>query len=140
MFDLDAYLNRMARAIEPMMGDIAEPCTSKLQGDARELAQRIDKLPLYLASGDTRLAALEGIEIGWLSERIHARQFEPKVIQATKTRKGLASRRTKKATKTESRRNDIRNWVAKRLKQYPKDTLTYARKLAATKLAFRSGP
>ena len=40
MFDLDAILNRMARAIEPMMGDIAEPCTSKLQGDARELAQR----------------------------------------------------------------------------------------------------
>ena len=76
--------------------------------------------------------ALEGIEIGWLSERIHARQFEPKVIQATKTRKALTSGRAKKATKAESRHNEICKWVAHRLKQYPKDTLTYARTLAAT--------
>jgi hypothetical protein len=89
MFDLDAILNRMARGIEPLLGDTSGPCTGKLQVDARDLALRIDNLPAYLASGDTRRAALEGIEIGWLSQRIHDRQFEPKVIQVNSTTRKL---------------------------------------------------
>jgi hypothetical protein len=97
MFDVDAILNRMERAVGPLLGNAVEPCTSKIQGDARELGQRIAKLRRYLESSNTRLAALEGIEIGWLSERIHARQFEAKVIQVNRATRKLRAAATEQA-------------------------------------------
>jgi len=74
-FDLDACLDRIIRAIAPMVGDPADLCTSEVQSTARQLVLMIDNLPAYLASGDTRSAALEGINIGVLAQRLDVLPF-----------------------------------------------------------------
>lgn len=76
MFDLDAALKHMLSVIEPQMGDPTEPGANELQRQARYLALLIKHLPKYLASRDTRRAALEAMKIGWLAGELYAMQFE----------------------------------------------------------------
>ena len=87
-FDLDACLDGMARRIEPMVGDPREPFANEIQRAARKLALAIDKLPAYLLAGDTRRAALKGIEIGILAQRLDVLQFEPDVRRSKKVVRG----------------------------------------------------
>lgn len=117
MFDLDMQLDRMANFIEPLIGDPNGPSTSKRQSDARELARRIDDLPLYLASGDTKRIALEGIEIGRLSERVYLMRLNDVVVLGHRTKRGLAKGPAKKKEYAQREYERINQAVATKIKR-----------------------
>ena len=79
-------------------------------------------------------AVIFAIHLGRFYEVMCVRPCEPKVVHATKARRGLDSGRKEKAIKTADRRKEIADAVKKRMKTHPKDSLTYARKIVTNEM------
>lgn len=131
---LDSRLSQIKDTIKPLIANLTDQYSTDRQEAARELDMRIDRLLAILPDCDPREAARQGINIGVLAEKVHAMEFEPKVIHASRVQRGLGKGRDKKARATEERRKKIVAAVKARMDKNRKDSLTSAREYVAAQL------
>ena len=103
--------------------------------DCRAALRRIKDLEVACENADIRAAAEAAFRLGAIDQRMVNRVIYDKHIrQARESKRGLAAGRTKKAQKTAVRRKEIAAAVKKRMKNHPKDTISYAREIVAKEL------
>ena len=105
-----------------------------MQADAICVITQCKALRQSIADGSIEAVAHHGIALGQRCAELFARRHEPKVIQATRSRKGLGKGREKKAALVDASRRTIRAAVKARMKAHPKDSLTYARQVVADEM------
>ncbi|MCX7428837.1 MAG: hypothetical protein NTW96_24825 [Planctomycetia bacterium] len=104
------------------------------------LALEAEKLRELSPTADARAAALRGIKLGMLAMQFTDKvRFEPAVVRGKKEMVKPAKMHAGKTDKAQQRYAKIHHWVEDRLRNHPKDTLTYARDLAKSQFKVSIG-
>jgi len=130
MMDLEHELAAMGRDAELSLNHANED----IRKHAATVKAGVYEIHRLLKLGEIKRAIAVALVVGRMHERMHVRPFEPMVVQANKSRKGLGKGRTRKAVKTAARQKAITAAVQARMDANRRESLYSARHYVATQL------